>query len=89
MGSDLCYLKEKGNITHENKKDYSPYHYFYLTLGNSGCANNSKPVFMPPSIGQIFVIDYTKADGSVTRTYYRSDGSEWDGSPVTKEFKIE
>ena len=35
---------------------------------------------------QIFVIDYTKKDGSVTRMYYRSDGNTWDGKPSTEEF---
>ncbi len=38
--------------------------------------------------GQIFVIDYTKADGSVIRKYYRSDGNVWQGSPATEEFEI-
>lgn len=39
--------------------------------------------------GQIFVIDYTKADGSVVREYHRSDGNTWQGSFVTEEFIIE
>lgn len=39
--------------------------------------------------GQIFVIDYTKADGSIVREYHRSDGNTWQGSPVTEEFVIE
>ncbi len=39
--------------------------------------------------GQVFVIDYTKTDGSITRMYYRSDGNEWDGSLTTEGFNIE
>ncbi len=36
--------------------------------------------------GQVFVIDYTKTDGSVVRMYYRSDGHVWDSMPSTEEF---
>ena len=39
--------------------------------------------------GQIFVIEYTKADGSVIREYHRADGNTWQGSLVTEEFSIE
>ena len=39
--------------------------------------------------GQVFVIDYKKADNSVTRMYYRSDGNPWNGSLATEEFKAE
>lgn len=38
--------------------------------------------------GQVFVIDYTKTDGSVARMYYRSDGQEWGGKPTTEEFTV-
>lgn len=38
--------------------------------------------------GQIFVIDYTKADDSVLRQYYRSDGNTWEGLPTTEEFEM-
>lgn len=38
---------------------------------------------------QVFVIDYTNADGSVRRTYFRSDGNEWNGLPTTEEFLID
>lgn len=38
--------------------------------------------------GQVFAIDYTKADGSVIRMYYRSDGDVWNGQPSTSGFKI-
>lgn len=39
--------------------------------------------------GQIFIIDYTKADGTVVREYHRSDGNTWQGSFVTKQFIFE
>lgn len=39
--------------------------------------------------GQIFVIEYTKTDGSVVREYHRSNGNTWQGSFVTEEFLIE
>lgn len=35
---------------------------------------------------QVFVIDYTKTDGSVFRRYYRSDGDIWNGKPSTEAF---
>lgn len=38
--------------------------------------------------GQIFVIEYTKVDGSVVREYHRSDGNKWQGCFVTEEFLI-
>ncbi len=40
-------------------------------------------------IGQIFVIDYTKTDGTKQRSYYRADGDNWQGRPATKEFRLE
>ncbi|MCM1553485.1 MAG: hypothetical protein NC092_12440, partial [Butyrivibrio sp.] len=41
---------------------------------------------MAIDIGQIFVIDYTKADGAVVREYHRSDGNMWQGASATEEF---
>lgn len=38
--------------------------------------------------GQVFAIDYTKTDGSVTRAFYRSDGTFWHGKPATREFAV-
>lgn len=38
---------------------------------------------------QVFVIDYTKTDGSVDRKYYRSDGHVWNGLQSTEEFAVE
>lgn len=39
--------------------------------------------------GQVFVIDYTKTDGSIKRKYYRADGRKWKGMESTEEFKVE
>ena len=41
---------------------------------------------MDMETGQVFVIDYTAKDGSVTRQYYRSDGVVWEGMTSTSEF---
>lgn len=38
--------------------------------------------------GQVFVIDYTKTDGSVEREYHRSNGDVWNGRPLTEEFTM-
>lgn len=38
--------------------------------------------------GQVFVIEYTKTDGSVTREYHRADGNTWQGSLITEEFRV-
>lgn len=56
------------------------------TTGNVLPYNNYPMVI---ETGQIFVIDYTKADGSVVREYHRSDGNTWQGFFVTEEFMIE
>jgi hypothetical protein len=44
---------------------------------------------MTISEGQVFVVDYTKTDGSVLRWYYRSDGNAWNGREATEEFTVE
>lgn len=38
--------------------------------------------------GEVFVIDYTRTDGSVVRRYYCSDGRVWENRPVTEEFTV-
>ena len=58
----------------------------YPTTGNVLPYNNYP---MQIEKNQVFVIDYTKTDGTVVREYHRSDGSMWQGSPVTQEFFIE
>lgn len=44
---------------------------------------------MQTDVGQIYMIKYTKADGSVIQEYHRADGNTWQGYVVTEEFKIE
>ena len=44
---------------------------------------------MSVEIGQVFVVDYIKKDGSVERSFYRSDGLIKNGVEFTEEFKIE
>lgn len=39
--------------------------------------------------GQVFIIEYTKTDGSVIREYHRTDGNIWQGTLVTEEFSID
>lgn len=48
---------------------------------------NNYPIVI--ETGQVFVIDYTKTDGSITRLYYRSDGGIWQGKPTTVNFAVE
>lgn len=44
---------------------------------------------MPVEEGQVFVIDYTRPDGTVERMYLRSDGYIWEGEPSTQAFTPE
>ncbi len=39
--------------------------------------------------GQVFVIDYTRKDGTTERQYFRSDGFVWNGMTVTQEFTVD
>ena len=38
--------------------------------------------------GQVFVIDYTRDDGTIERRFYRSDGDIWHGKPTTVGFMV-
>ncbi len=38
--------------------------------------------------GQVFLLDYTAADGTVTRMCYRADGTFWNGLPTTVQIDI-
>ena len=38
--------------------------------------------------GQVFMIRYTKTDGSVYTEYHRSDGGSWQGAPCTNDIRI-
>ena len=55
--------------------DVLPYHNF--------------PVETEIETGQVFVIDYTDKNGSVSRKYYRSDGNFWNDYPIAQEFILE
>lgn len=48
---------------------------------------NNYPMII--KISQIFVIDYTKTDGTVIRTYYKSDGRVWQNQLSTEAFVID
>lgn len=41
---------------------------------------------MPIEAGQVFVLGYTRKDGTSERKYYRSDGEVWNGMDCTTEF---
>ncbi|MCM1327012.1 MAG: hypothetical protein NC094_09425 [Bacteroidales bacterium] len=56
------------------------------TTGNVLPYNNYP---MKIEVGQIYVIEYTKADGSVMREYHRADGNMWQGLEVTEEITVE
>lgn len=56
------------------------------TTGNVLPYNNYP---MKIKTGQIFVIEYTKTDGSVIREYHRSDGHTWQGSLITEEINVD
>lgn len=44
---------------------------------------------MEIDVGQIFMIKYTKVDGTVITEYHKSDGHTWRGELATEEFSIE
>jgi hypothetical protein len=48
---------------------------------------NNYPMLV--EVGQVFVLDYGRTDGSVTRMYYISDGKIWENLPSTVEIKLE
>lgn len=48
---------------------------------------NNYPMLV--EVGQVFVIDYGKTDGSVTRTIHISDGKLWQDMLSTEEIKVE
>ena len=66
------------NNAYEDFKDYStksnvlPYNNYPFTVNT----------------GQVFMIRYTKADGSTYTEYHRSDGDTWQGTPCTKEIRV-
>lgn len=38
--------------------------------------------------GQVIVVDYVKADDTVIRQYYRTDGNNWHGTPAAEEILV-
>ncbi|WMM23925.1 hypothetical protein RBU61_13460 [Tissierella sp. MB52-C2] len=78
-------------------KDYSYWEFWRLENAYDYFKHNKKTGYVLPydnypmliEAGQVFVIDYTKTDGSVERKYYRSDGYVWDGLPSTENFTME
>ena len=63
---------------YEDFKDYS-------TTGNVLPYNNYPFAI---NAGEVFMIKYTKADGTVFTEYHRSDGDTWQGAPCTNEIRI-
>lgn len=43
---------------------------------------------MPIETGQVFVIDIAQTNGTVTRLYYRADGTAWGGRKTTVNFEV-
>ena len=78
------------------RNDYSSIEFWrlenaYATFKDSKKAGTVLPYVNYPMVietGQVFVIDYTKTDGSVRRMYYRSDGNQWKGLLTTVEISI-
>lgn len=77
-------------------KDYSHREFWRLENAYDDFKDNKKTGDVLPydnylmviKKGQVFVIDYTKTNGSVKRNYYRSDGHIWKGTESTEEFKV-
>ncbi|MFA9466665.1 MAG: hypothetical protein ACERKN_20580 [Velocimicrobium sp.] len=73
----------KENLT--GFKDYSYREFWRLENAYNDFKDKSKTGDVLPcdnypmliETGQVFVIDYTKTDGSIERLYYRSDGTVW------------
>lgn len=64
----------------------------YDDFKHSPCTGDVLPYSNYPMAveeGQVFVIEYTKADHSTVRKYYRSDGNTWENALITQEFAIE
>ncbi len=86
----------KENIT-SFSKDYTQREFWRLENSYNDFKDKSKTGDVLPydnypmliNTEQVFVIDYTKVDGSIIRKYYRSDGFVWQGMPSTEEFTLE
>lgn len=78
-------------------KDYSYLELWRLENAYDDFKDKSKTGVQLPSskypmlieIGQVFVIELTKTDGSISRMYFRCDGKLWDKMLSTEEFTVE
>lgn len=77
-------------------KDYASRQYWRLEDAYQDFQDSPKIGVLPYNnypmlieVGQVFVIDYTKTDGSVERTYSRSDGKLWNQMPTTEVIAVE
>lgn len=57
----------------------------YPVTGNVLPYNNYP---MEIETGQVFLVVYTKADGTSIKEYHRADGNTWNGSSVTEEVAV-
>lgn len=79
-----------------NFKEYKYRQFWRLENAYEDFKDNIKTKDMLPynnypmkiSENQVFIIDYTKVDGTIIRKYYRSDGNFFNGLPSTEEFAI-
>ncbi|MCL2191883.1 MAG: hypothetical protein FWB78_00625 [Treponema sp.] len=44
---------------------------------------------MPVEMHQVFVVDVTSTDGTVSRLFFRSDGEYWQGMPITTGVSVD
>ena len=44
---------------------------------------------MKIEMGNIYIIEYTKKDGTIRREYHRADGHTWNNQLVTEEMQIQ
>ena len=58
-----------------------------MPLDGSALPYNMYPINI--ETGQVFVLDVTMMDGSVSRGFFRSDGNEWRSKLSTEGFTIE
>lgn len=57
-----------------------------LPLGDNVITYDSYPMLI--ETGQVFLISYTKTDGSIRKEYHLSNGRSYKGMPATKQFKV-
>lgn len=78
-------------------KDYVSREYWRLEDAYDDFKDNTKVGNVLPydnypmtiEVGQVFVIDYEKTDGSIEREYYRADGEKWQNQLTTVEIVVD